>query len=230
MQREGSGLTVALLRAIAGLPLLERLLLKGFASGAQQGPAGAGFGGSMGAEHAAGRHAGDAAEEEEEVEEGHLAELEELERLLQQQEGQHPAAAALGQGGSSGGAPRPAPAASSSLLPTVSGSTTRGLATLASGCSRLQQLTLSQVGPVDVDAAAALMALPRLRSLQLLQCQGAPSQEECQALVGRLGLWRLQVDSLPGDGSLRSAWMSDKLQAEARREMLRLLEGPAAGA
>jgi hypothetical protein len=52
---------------------------------------------------------------------------------------------------------------------------------------------------------AALMAgLPQLRLLRLLGCNPEPSQERCQALVGRLGLWGLQVDAVVYDGTARA--------------------------
>jgi hypothetical protein len=39
----------------------------------------------------------------------------------------------------------------------------------------------------------------------------AMGQEQCQALVGRLGLQELQVDVVVGDGSLRAEWMMERL-------------------
>ena len=62
-------------------------------------------------------------------------------------------------------------------------------------CPRLEQLTLVGMEALEEDTLVALMrGLTRLRLLRLLGCNAAVSQERCQALVGQLGLWQLQVD------------------------------------
>jgi hypothetical protein len=61
------------------------------------------------------------------------------------------------------------------------------------------------------------MRLPCLRLLRLLGCGKAVGQEQCQALVGRLGLHELQVDVVVADGSLWAWWMIERL-IEAWRE------------
>jgi hypothetical protein len=65
------------------------------------------------------------------------------------------------------------------------------------------------------------MQLPCLRRLCLLGCGKAVGQEQCQALVGRLGLQELQVDVVVDDGppqSLRAGWMMGRL-AQGWREI-----------
>jgi hypothetical protein len=84
---------------------------------------------------------------------------------------------------------------------------------LAAGCRQLRQLTLEGVQPLQESALVALMSgLPRLRLLRLLRCSPALTQERCQALVGRLGLWALQVDVVMDDRSGRARWMIEQLQ------------------
>jgi hypothetical protein len=57
-----------------------------------------------------------------------------------------------------------------------------------------------------------LMRLPCLRLLRLQGCSEAVGQEQCQALLGRLGLHQLQVDVVVfADGSLRAGWMMERL-------------------
>jgi hypothetical protein len=64
----------------------------------------------------------------------------------------------------------------------------------------------------------ALMAgLPQLRLLRLLGCSTAQSQERCQALVGQLGLYDLQVDVVVDDGSGRAKWMMGQLAERWRK-------------
>jgi hypothetical protein len=67
----------------------------------------------------------------------------------------------------------------------------------------------------------ALMARPPqlrlLRLLRLLGCSAALCQERCQALVGQLGLYELQVDVVVRDRSGRAHWMMARL-AERWRE------------
>jgi hypothetical protein len=91
------------------------------------------------------------------------------------------------------------------------------LAVLA-GCSRqLRQLTLGGVGHLAERTLVALMAgLPQLLLLRLLGCRGALSQERCQALVGRLQLYGLQVDVVVNDGSGRAEWMITGLEERWR--------------
>jgi hypothetical protein len=87
-----------------------------------------------------------------------------------------------------------------------------GLAALALGCSRLRRLTLQGIQQLSADMLPALMRLPCLRLLRLLGCGKAVCLEQCQALVGRLGLQELQVDVVvAADGSLRAEWMMDRL-------------------
>jgi hypothetical protein len=82
------------------------------------------------------------------------------------------------------------------------------LAVLA-GCSRqLRQLTLRGMADLPESTLMALMAgLPQLRLLRLLGCIAALSQERCQALVGQLQLYKLQVDV----ASARAQWMIKRL-------------------
>ncbi len=92
--------------------------------------------------------------------------------------------------------------------PPMDGATLAALA----ACSQLKQLTLRGVKQLPESTLAALMAgLTRLRLLRLLSCSPELSQERCQALVGRLGLWALQVDAVVDDGSARASWMIVKL-------------------
>jgi hypothetical protein len=87
-----------------------------------------------------------------------------------------------------------------------------GLAALAQGCSRLRRLKLQGTERLSADMLPALMRLPCLRLLRLLDCGQAVGQEQCQALVGQLGLQELQVDVVvAADGSLRAEWMMDRL-------------------
>jgi hypothetical protein len=61
----------------------------------------------------------------------------------------------------------------------------------------------------------ALMRLPHLTLLRLLGCGQAMGQEQCQTLVGRLGLQELQVDVVVAAGrSVRAGWMMDRLVEE----------------
>jgi hypothetical protein len=90
---------------------------------------------------------------------------------------------------------------------------------LAAGCSQLRQLTLRGISPLSEQMLAALMVgLPQLRLLRLLGCDPELSQERCQALVGRLGLWGLQVDAVVDDGSTWADWMIGELGAKRWRE------------
>ena len=90
---------------------------------------------------------------------------------------------------------------------------------LAAGCSQLRQLTLWGASPLSEQMLVALMAgLPQLRLLRLLGCDPELSQERCQALVGRLGLWGLQVDVVVDDGSARAHWVIGELAAARWRE------------
>jgi hypothetical protein len=57
-----------------------------------------------------------------------------------------------------------------------------------------------------------------MRLLRLLGCDRELSQERCQALVGRLGLWGLQVDAVVDDGSMWAGWMIGELGAARWRE------------
>jgi hypothetical protein len=86
-----------------------------------------------------------------------------------------------------------------------------GLAALARGCSRLRRLTLQGIEGLSADTLPALMRLPCLRLLRLLGCSPAVGQEQCQALVGRLGLQELQVDVVVVDGLPRAGWMKARL-------------------
>ena len=86
-----------------------------------------------------------------------------------------------------------------------------GLATLAQACRRLRRLTLQGIWRLSADMLPALMRLPCLRLLRLLGCSPAVGQEQCRALVGRLGLQQLQVDVVVDDDSLRAWWMIEKL-------------------
>jgi hypothetical protein len=59
---------------------------------------------------------------------------------------------------------------------------------LAQGCRQLRQLTLQRIQQLSADTLPALIRLPGLRLLRLLGCSKAVCREQCQALVGRLGL------------------------------------------
>jgi hypothetical protein len=91
------------------------------------------------------------------------------------------------------------------------------LAVLA-GCSRqLRQLTLEGMAGLPESTLVALMVgLPQLRLLRLLGCNAALSQERCQALVGRLQLYELQVDVVVNDGSERADWFMRELRGRWR--------------
>jgi hypothetical protein len=95
----------------------------------------------------------------------------------------------------------------------------RGLAAVAQGCRQLRQLTLQGIGRLTGDTVATLMQLPRLRLLRLLGCAQEVGQERCQALVGQLGLWQLQVDVVVGDRSERADWMIGELAGRWREEV-----------
>jgi hypothetical protein len=83
---------------------------------------------------------------------------------------------------------------------------------LRKGCSRLRRLTLQGIKGLNANTALpALTRLPCLRLLRLLGCGKAVCQEQCQALVGRLGLHWLQVDVVVVDGSLWDEWMMERL-------------------
>jgi hypothetical protein len=85
------------------------------------------------------------------------------------------------------------------------------MAVLMSGCRQLKQLILVAITGLQEGTVAALMMLPRLRLLRLLGCSPELSQERCQALVGQLRLYELQVDMVVDDGSARAEWMIRKL-------------------
>jgi hypothetical protein len=90
---------------------------------------------------------------------------------------------------------------------------------LAAGCSQLRQLTLWDIRPLSEQMLAALMAgLPQLQLLRLLDCDPELSQERCQALVGQLGLWGLQVDVVVDDGTARADWLIVELARARWRE------------
>jgi hypothetical protein len=93
---------------------------------------------------------------------------------------------------------------------------TGAMAVLA-GCRQLKQLTLVGMVGLLEGIVMALMLLPRLRLLRLLGCSPRLSQERCQALVGQLRLYELQVDVVVDDGSARACWMMRKL-GESWRE------------
>jgi hypothetical protein len=65
-------------------------------------------------------------------------------------------------------------------------------------------------------STSCAMALSASRRPRQRGTSGAVGQEQCQALVGRLGLHQLQVDVvaadglLPGDWSLRARWMIER--------------------
>jgi hypothetical protein len=73
-----------------------------------------------------------------------------------------------------------------------------------SGCRQLKQLTLGGMKGLQEGTVGALMMMPRLRLLRLLGCSPGLSQERCQALLGQLQLYELQVDVVVDDGSERS--------------------------
>jgi hypothetical protein len=79
------------------------------------------------------------------------------------------------------------------------------------GCRQLKQLTLVGMVGLQEGTVVALMMLPRLRLLRLLGCSPGLSQKRCQALVGQLRLYELQVDVVVDDGSARTRWMMRKL-------------------
>ena len=94
-----------------------------------------------------------------------------------------------------------------------------GLAALAQGCRQLRQLTLQGIRLSDHMVAVLMKGLPRLRLLRLLGCGQEVSQERCQALVGQLGLWELQVDVVVDDGSGRAQWRIRELAERWRGEV-----------
>jgi hypothetical protein len=97
------------------------------------------------------------------------------------------------------------------------------LAVLA-GCRQLRQLTLEGMADLPDSALLALMVGPlQLRLMRLLGCSAALSQERCQALVGQLGLYELQVDVVVKDRSGRAQWMMEQL-AERWREVSEVSE------
>jgi hypothetical protein len=85
------------------------------------------------------------------------------------------------------------------------------MAVLMSGCKQLKQLTLVNLVGLLEGTLAALMPLPRLRLLRLLGCSPGLSQERCQALLGQLRLYELQVDVVVDDGTGRADWMIREL-------------------
>jgi hypothetical protein len=85
------------------------------------------------------------------------------------------------------------------------------LAALAGGSRQLRQLTLWGFDLSESTLEALMVGLPQLRMLRMLGCSAALSQERCQALVGRLQLYELQVDVVVDDGSLRARWMMGRL-------------------
>jgi hypothetical protein len=87
---------------------------------------------------------------------------------------------------------------------------------LLSGCRQLKQLTLVGMVGLLEGTVAALMLLPRLRLLRLLGCSPGLSQERCQALMGQLRLYELQVDVVVDDGLARARWMMSKLGVGVR--------------
>ena len=92
-------------------------------------------------------------------------------------------------------------------------------ALLAQGCRQLRQLTLQGMGQLSTDMLRALMLLPELRLLRLLGCCGsAASQEACQALLGQLRCYQLQVAVV--EDAVRSAgrWMVGQLAEGWRQE------------
>jgi hypothetical protein len=88
------------------------------------------------------------------------------------------------------------------------------------GCSRqLRQLTLGGRGMADLAEStlvALMVGLPQLRLLRLLGCSAALSQERCQALVGRLQLYVLQVDVVVDDGSSTADMIMARLEERWR--------------
>jgi hypothetical protein len=90
---------------------------------------------------------------------------------------------------------------------------------LLASCNRqLRQLTFGGLDLPESTLVALMAGLPQLRLLRLLGCGAALSQERCQALLGQLGLYELQVDVVVGDdGSCRARWMMGQL-AERWRE------------
>jgi hypothetical protein len=92
-----------------------------------------------------------------------------------------------------------------------------GRLTVLACCSRqLRQLTLWGMAYLPESTLLALMVgLPQLRLLRLLGCSAdlseELSQERCQALVGQLQLYELQVDVVVKDGSGRARWMMARL-------------------
>jgi hypothetical protein len=91
------------------------------------------------------------------------------------------------------------------------------LAVLAGGSRWLRQLTLMGMADLAESTLVALMAgLPQLRLLRLLGCSAALSQERCQALVGQLQLYELQVDVVVDNGTARAQWMMQRLEERWR--------------
>ena len=88
---------------------------------------------------------------------------------------------------------------------------------LLAACRQLQQLTLVQVESVTADLVAALVAAaPQLRLGRLLCCPGAPSQAQCQALLGQWQRHDLQLDVVPDDDgmSARICWAMRELAGQ----------------
>jgi hypothetical protein len=91
------------------------------------------------------------------------------------------------------------------------------LEVLAGCCRQLRQLTLVGMADLPDSTLVALMVgLPHLCLLLLLGCRAALSQERCQALVGRLQLYELQVDVMVYDGSASAGWMMELLEERWR--------------
>jgi hypothetical protein len=93
------------------------------------------------------------------------------------------------------------------------------LVVLAGGSRQLRQLTLMGMADLPESTLVALMVgLPQLRLLCLLCCSAALSQGRCQALVGQLQLYELQVDVVVDDWSASAGWMMTQL-AERWRDV-----------
>jgi hypothetical protein len=95
-----------------------------------------------------------------------------------------------------------------------------GIAALMAGCRQLKQLNLVAMTGLQEGTVGALMQMPRLRLLRLLDCSPGLSQERCQALAGQLRLYELQVDVVVDDGSGRAEWMMSKLGGRGGRGAL----------
>jgi hypothetical protein len=86
------------------------------------------------------------------------------------------------------------------------------LAVLARCSRQLRQLTLEGMADLpESTLVAPMVGLPQLQLLRLLGCSAALNQERCQALVGRLQLYEVQVDVVVDNGSGRAWWMIREL-------------------